>query len=436
MQIDRKEIIEKVLKLKDEFNTKQVDREELSQLLILSLFSKKHIFLLGEPGVSKTGALEIFSTAINSDKTFEITIKNDTKYEEIFGDTYRDESGMLHHDPKYSIVDAHIAILDECWKGNSKVMNSFLSIMSNYRTVDMLGVGPVKAPLIMAGGASNELPIDEEVDALRDRFLFNYKVESVKDKEEWIKYASRSYDRNPELSIKFDPHEIEEVFNMSQEVEIDKNIYELLYKIRQQIVLYSIGVSDRKFDNAIDALKVCAFLNNRDIVELSDLFILRHIMWKEIIDIEKINNILLTLIFGSLDSISQNIDEVDKNSKRIYSYISGALNDFLKFRQAFSHSEIENFHQKQIEVDNVIEYLERERKKSLSILAHHEFNKKVEEKLYKNHFVQYVQSPIYTVIDISELSDIHDSIEQKIEELRDWQLEYKEIYKYNSMVNS
>jgi len=434
---DIEEIKSRILQLKDEFNQKQIDREELSNILILSLFSQKHIFLLGEPGVSKTGSLEIFLTTVRSDKKFQITIKNDTKYEEIFGDTYREDNGKLKHDPSYSIVDAHTAILDECYKGNSKVVNSLLSIMSPYRTVDMLGIGPVKAPILIVTGAANELPINKELDAQRDRFVFSYKVKKITGEDDWIKFVSRNYDRNPELSTKFDVDEIRYITEIAKsKVTIPEVFFKYLYAIRQQVELFKIGVSERKFDNALDVFLVSALLNGRDEVNYSEFFILKHILWKEIIDIAKIQEILNTIIFGVTDVVVQYIENIELEKKKLKSIVNGALNDFLRHRKAFTSLELTEFERSKEYVGNVINNYKRLLDQINSVIDNHNMNMLVEEQINNNNFVIDIKSPIYQQVSIEDVYAIQNDISVMIEELTQWLESHGELYAYNMMVNS
>jgi len=379
-----------------EMNNKQIDRKELIDLLILALFSKHHIFLLGGPGVSKTGILEIFSTVIEQKTLFNVCIKDDTKYEELFGDRYRNEDGRLVYDLEGSIAKAHFALLDEVWKGNSKILNSLLAALSNYRKVSIAGKGMVKIPLLMAGAASNELPTDKEVRPLRDRFLFSYEVTPIKTEKDWIKFISRDYDRNPILKNTFTVEEIEFVNAQSKSVTIPSFINNLLFRIRQDVILFGIDVSERKFDGAIDVFLVSAFLNNRTEVDYSEIFILLHILWDKETDIQKIKEIVNNNVFGTLERVQVYVDDAEKNIKKIKSRLEGGLSDFIKFRRTYSHQEIDIFNSKLAEVENIIRDYGVLEKVLEDVYNHYLFNKDVEQKIADNKFVKNAHTPIYT----------------------------------------
>lgn len=430
------EIIIRVKGLITELNNKQIDREELIQLLIVSLFSMKHIFLLGEPGVSKTGILEIFSSVIGDGADFSICIKHDTKYEEIFGDRYRDDDGRLTYDTRNSLVEASFAVIDETWKGDSKIMNSLLSAMSNYRTIDIVGKGKVKIPLLMVGGASNELPIDKEVRPLRDRFQFSYKVQKISNEESWLKFISRDYDRNPILNTKFLIEEIKYINDLSTKVKIPADIYNTIYKIRQEVVLHKIGVSERKFDGAVDIFLVTALLNERDEVNHSDLFLMMHMMWEEEKDISKIKKIIFETIFGTTDSVIQYINSIESNIKILNSLITGILNDFLKFRKTFAHTEMHSFDLKKQNVIQIINDYTSLAEEIKSIKNHYHYSLDIENKIINNFFVSEFKSPVYQSVDIEIVYALEEKVLFKKEELSLWVNNYSELYTYNNMVNN
>ncbi|MDD3834748.1 MAG: AAA family ATPase [Sulfurimonas sp.] len=429
------ELINRTHTLMEELNEKQIDRKELIQLLVVSLFSLKHTFLLGEPGVSKTGILEIFSTAIESEKKFSITIKNDTKYEEIFGDRFRDESGRLQYDPAGSIVEASFAMIDETWKGNSKVMNSLLSIMSNYRTIEIMGKGQIKVPLLMVGGASNELPLDKEVRPLRDRFLFSYVVKKITGEAQWIKFASRQYDRVPVVETKFLPDEILKIYELSNSVTIPQEIYSALFNIRQKVVSLEIGVSERKFDGAIDVFLVSAFLNRREEVNFSELYFLLHILWEKETDIPLIRKIVNDETFGQLDAVITTYDEICKTENWLLSLLNGRMNSFIKHRKAFSFEEEESFDSQ----CNDVLLLADEFAKVLSSLdflgRHYDMNMMIEKQTEDNYLMTEHVSPVYFNFNIAL---VKESItrNRKIEQfLRKWFDDYNAMYAYNEKVN-
>ena len=67
------------------------------------------------------------------------------------------------------LPQAEIVFLDEVFKANSAILNSLLSVLNE--RVYTVGGSVWKTPLISAFGASNEVPNDEDLMAVFDRFL-------------------------------------------------------------------------------------------------------------------------------------------------------------------------------------------------------------------------------------------------------------------------
>ncbi len=98
---------------------------------------------------------------------------------------YRQTTGLL--------PEAEVAFLDEIFKANSAILNALLSIV-NERLFYNAGV-PVRVPLCMIFGASNEVPREEELWALFDRFPVRVICRPVEDSKTLLKKAwTQAYD--------------------------------------------------------------------------------------------------------------------------------------------------------------------------------------------------------------------------------------------------
>ncbi len=67
------------------------------------------------------------------------------------------------------LPEADVAFVDEIFKANSSILNALLTLL-NERSFDN-GAGRMRVPLLCLVGASNEMPENEDLDALYDRFL-------------------------------------------------------------------------------------------------------------------------------------------------------------------------------------------------------------------------------------------------------------------------
>ncbi len=432
---DKKNLIHRVKLLSEELNGKQIERESEISLLIITFFARKNLFFLGEPGVSKTGLLKIFSTILEDGKVFDWTIKNDTKYEELFGDRYEDDSGKMIYDTSDSIVDSHITILDEVWKGNSKILNSLLSAMSDYRVVEIRGRGVIKIPNLSTLGASNELPSDVSLKALKDRFTVMMKVVPIKDDANWIKFISRDYDRVPILQNKFKLVELEYIYRESLKIRISPSLYQVMLKIKNKIKSLKISCSDRRFDGTVEILKVSAFLNNRKEVDITDIFLMIHMVWEIETDIKKIKDLIFEIIFGNMDKVKKSIIKNNEDFLKQQSIKNGVLNDFLKFRFTFEHSSNAEFNFNINSVINLINNFKTILIGYQSIGNHFKESTYLEQLIYKHLFLPNFTNKIYKIIDINKIYEESLQLEKEIKLLDSWILENQQLYKYNSKVN-
>src|SRR5207253_199479 len=75
----------------------------------------------------------------------------------------------------HKLPEAHIAFLDEVFKASSSILNTILTLMNERRFHN--GREVVEVPLLTLFAASNELPEDDELLALHDRFLLRFVVD-------------------------------------------------------------------------------------------------------------------------------------------------------------------------------------------------------------------------------------------------------------------
>ena len=104
--------------------------------------------------------------------------------------------------------EAHIAFLDEIFKANSSILNALLTLINE--RVFHNGRERVTVPLITMFGASNELPDEEELTALFDRFMLRFMVDYISEDFRFLKMlegrrGGRAHDARPSPNwAKFD----------------------------------------------------------------------------------------------------------------------------------------------------------------------------------------------------------------------------------------
>lgn len=332
-----------------ELERKAIEREELSRILVLAIFSRTNVFLIGPPGVGKTYILNILINSIPGAKSFEYLVMAHTKPEELFGTSYVDENGKMHYDITNSILDAHFPFLDEIFKGSSQILNTLLGITHPSRKYFMRGVGEFRVPMVCMLAASNEFPQDESLDALDDRFLFRYEVLPIQKIENYEKFIAGEYDKTPYLSVQITLDDLHYVYKKALEtVTIPTLVRRAYIQIREKMLRLRVKVSDRKINLALEIFKVSAYLNNRKEIDFSDLFLLNHIMWRNFLDRENTNTAIKEIIFGNKNDVNRRLLEIENEFDKNKNFVKHELNVFLNKTHTFQGEELELFFDKKM----------------------------------------------------------------------------------------
>ena len=170
---------EKLKKIREELKQMFLERADLIDGALAALLSSHHLLIIGPPGTAKSMLADELCRRIEGANYFQWLLTRFTTPEEIFGavslkaleqDDYRRVTTR-------KLPEAHIAFLDEIFKANSSILNAILTLINERLFHNGKEVGPV--PLLTLFGASNELPEEEELTALYDRFLLRFVVNYI-----------------------------------------------------------------------------------------------------------------------------------------------------------------------------------------------------------------------------------------------------------------
>src|SRR5207237_8036528 len=170
---------EKLKKSRDELRQTFLERADLIDGALAALLSSNHVLVIGPPGHAKSMLSDERFRRVEGADYFQWLLTRFTTPEEIFGavslkaleqDDYRRVTTR-------KLPDAHIAFLDEIFKANSSILNAILTLINERLFHNGKEVAPV--PLLTLFVASNELPEEEELTALYDRFLVRFGVNSI-----------------------------------------------------------------------------------------------------------------------------------------------------------------------------------------------------------------------------------------------------------------
>lgn len=293
---------EKILMAIEELEDKLIEREELIRLCVLCIFSRHHMFLIGVPGVGKTYAIQIISKIIKDGSYWEKLLSKETKESDLVGNENTPiEETILHHP---------FLFFDEMFKAPDDLLVSLLSVL-NERYYTRKGKG-MPIPLSTLFSASNELPFGEKIEPFSDRLLVWYEVNRIHEKKNKQRFINGDFNRNKEVKNCFLLQDIEDVCILSKKVSIPENISDLYFKIQDELIRSDIQASDRKFgfDYIMKALKVCAILNDRDVLNFSDLLLVRHMSWTQYSERNRLFEIINNVIFGDRNKIESTLMKI------------------------------------------------------------------------------------------------------------------------------
>jgi MoxR-like ATPase len=173
-----------------------IGHEDAVKALMLALVSGQHIALIGPPGTAKTMLVTTASRLLNA-RSYVYLMTRFTTFDEIFGpiDVMGLKAGELRRRWS-SIIGADMVFLDEIFKANSPVLNSLLSIMQERVVYDSLTGQPIAVKLWTLIGASNEIPVDEELQALYDRFAIKVFMNYLDDDSKLLAAISARWQPN------------------------------------------------------------------------------------------------------------------------------------------------------------------------------------------------------------------------------------------------
>lgn len=264
--------------IRNELTATFLEREEVVEGLLCALVAGQHVLLLGPPGTAKSELAHEICRRVDDARYFQWLLTRFTTPEELFGPI---SLRGLEQDRYVRVTDgklprAHVAFLDEVFKASSSILNTLLAIL-NERRFDG-GDGPAEVPLLTLVGAANELPEDEELGALYDRFLLRYQVDYLREDFRFLQMLGAG---EPAARTSVSMADLAAMREKARRVEVPGGVLRDIAELRTRLSDKDVVVSDRRWRHSLDLLRARAALAGRDRVTGDDLSLYCHVLWSD-----------------------------------------------------------------------------------------------------------------------------------------------------------
>jgi MoxR-like ATPase len=274
-----------------------LDKDEVVRLMLISVVAGEHMLLIGPPGTAKSAMVRLFARLIDA-RYFEYLLTRFTEPNELFGpvDIRAFREGTYTRKTDLMLPEAEIVFLDEIFRSNSAILNSLLTILNERRFSN--GAKVLKVPLLSMFGASNEVPNDENLSAIFDRFLVRVVSDNLDSYHfhqlvaKGVENEARSLTGKDVAKPLFSSKELADLHRrFDQHLQFSEDFLSkykgLIFQIRSE----GISVSDRRVVKFLKLFAASAIVDGRREPNDGDFFILKHI-WNNLDQTEILEEIV------------------------------------------------------------------------------------------------------------------------------------------------
>ena len=257
-------------------------KDEVIRLLIVAAIAGEHAVLIGPPGTAKSALIRTFARLIQANY-FEYLLTRFTEPNEIFGpvDIAAFREGRYERRTEGMLPEAEIVFLDEVFKSNSAILNALLTLLNERRYTS--GGHVLRCPLLSAFGASNEVPGDETLTAIYDRFILRIRNDNL-DAYHFQDLLQKGLEHevlqmtNAPIQPLVAARELAELQRgLLQRTRFSEEFFSQYKGIVFQIRAEGVSLSDRRVVKILKLFAASAYLDGRAQPDAGDLFVLKHV---------------------------------------------------------------------------------------------------------------------------------------------------------------
>ena len=251
------------------------EREDAIECIVLAALSGSHTLLVGPPGTAKSALFFGFLASFQDARKFQTLVTKFGTEDEYFGPVKLSalKNDLWERNLDGRLAGVECAFLDEVFKGSDAILNTLLSAMN-----ERLYKGK-SIPLRMMVGASNELPEEEILAAVYDRFLLRDCVDYVQADTTWMQLLASPPVYTPAVQISL--AEWDAARAEVEKVVLPQRVIQEMLRIRNELKQNGLVVSDRRWIALTRVLRAAAWLDDCAEVELDHLRVLRYGLWQK-----------------------------------------------------------------------------------------------------------------------------------------------------------